>query len=229
MTTFVFIPGAGSDSWHWHLVGRELRRRGYQVVTVDLPCDDDSAGLTEYTKTVVDAIGDRTGVILVAHSFGGFTAPLVCERVPVKVLVLVTAMIPVPGESAGEWWVNTDHTRAMSEEDERRGWVPEDIIDRFLHDVEPALAAEAIRRSRNQSGTPFEQPWPLKVWPRVTTRFLVCRDDRFFPPEFMRDLVRERLGIIPEEMDGGHAVALSRPMELVNRLVEFARPAPDAR
>ena len=46
--------------------------------------------------TVVDAIADRTGLVLVAQSFGGFTAPLVCERVPVGLMVLVAAMIPRP-------------------------------------------------------------------------------------------------------------------------------------
>ncbi|MEU8618335.1 alpha/beta hydrolase [Streptomyces sp. NPDC048623] len=64
----------------------ELRGRGHDVVAVDLPCDDDSAGLAEYADTVVDAIGDRTDLILVAHSFGGFTAPLVCDGVPVDLL-----------------------------------------------------------------------------------------------------------------------------------------------
>ncbi len=37
MATFVLIPGAGSDSWHWHLVGPELEARGHDVVAVDLP------------------------------------------------------------------------------------------------------------------------------------------------------------------------------------------------
>ncbi len=37
----------------------------------------------------------------------GFTAPLVCKRVPVSHLVLLNAMIPSPGETPGEWWDNT--------------------------------------------------------------------------------------------------------------------------
>jgi hypothetical protein len=52
----------------------------------------------------------------------------------------------------------------------------------------------------------------------VPTRFLLCRDDRFFPAEFMRRVVRERLGITPDEMDGGHLPALAHPQELVERL-----------
>jgi hypothetical protein len=59
---------------------------------------DDGAGLAEYADAVVDAIGDAKDLVLVAQSFSGFTAPLVCERVPVDLMVLVAAMIPVPGE-----------------------------------------------------------------------------------------------------------------------------------
>lgn len=80
------------------------------------------------------------------------------------------------------------------------------------------LAAEALRRERPQSGTPMGQPWPLQTWPGVPTRFLLCRDDRFFPPEWMRGVVRDRLGIEPDEIGGSHCVALCRPVELAQRL-----------
>src|SRR5438552_7289681 len=118
MATYVLIHGAGSDSWYWHLVVPDLQARGHDVVAVDLPCDDDAAGLAEYTDTVVDAIGDRTDLILVAQSMGGFTAPLVCERVPVRFVVLVAAMVPRPGESPGEWWANTGWEAARREQAE---------------------------------------------------------------------------------------------------------------
>src|ERR1700694_1050566 len=99
MATFVLIHGAGSDSWYWHLVVPELRRRGHDVVASDLPADDDSAGLSEYTDTVVVAIGGRTDLVVVAQSMAGFIAPLVCDRVPVDLMILVAAMVPRPGES----------------------------------------------------------------------------------------------------------------------------------
>ena len=91
----------------------------------------------------------------------------------------------------------------------------------FLHDVPPDLAAEALRRGRDQSATPGREPWPLRAWPNVPTRFLLCRDDRFFPAAFLRRVVRERLGITPDEMDGSHCVALSRPKELADRLESY--------
>ncbi|MDQ3897444.1 MAG: alpha/beta hydrolase [Actinomycetota bacterium] len=210
MATFVLLHGAGSDSWYWHLVAPELGARGHEVVAVDLPCDDDAAGLAEYADVVVAAVGDRTDVVLVAQSLAGFVAPLVCERVSVRMMVLVAAMVPAPGESPGDWWANTGHQ------------FPTDDIDTvFLHDVPPDIAAEARKRGRNQSGTPFERPWPLERWPDVPTRFLLCRHDRLFPADFQRRVVAERLGIVPDEMDGGHLPALARPRELAERLAAY--------
>jgi len=224
LATYVLIPGAGGVAWYWHLVEADLRERGHDVVAVDLPADDDSARLAEYADAVAGKIGDRTGLILVAHSFGGFTAPLVCDRMPVELLVMLNAMVPAPGEAPGEWWANTGHEQARREQDERDGRATGedfDMMTTFLHDVPPDLAAEALRRDRDQSGTPFEKPWPLQAWPEVPTRFLQSRDDRFFPVEFQRRVVRNRLGIRLDEMPGGHLVALSRPKELADRLEAY--------
>jgi pimeloyl-ACP methyl ester carboxylesterase len=211
MATFVLIHGGGDVGWSWHLVGAELRDRGHDVVAPDLPCEDDSAGLSEYADAVLEAIGDRGELVVVGHSLGGFTAPLVCDRTPVELLVLVAGMIPAPGERAGEWWSNTGYEQESRE-------VYDDELALYFHDVPPELAAEALRRERDQSGTPMQEPWPLEAWPEVPTRFLLCRDDRVFPATFMRRVARERLGITADEIDGGHCVALSRPQELAARL-----------
>lgn len=224
MRTFVLIHGAGDSAWYWHLVEPELRKRGHDVVAMDLPCDDDSAGLAEYADTVVDALGQRRHLVLVAQSAGGFTAPLVCERVPVDLMVLVAGMIPSPGEAPNDYWTNTGYespeldqveiAEGMSEED---AWT----IAAFMHDVPPEIVAQALKEGREQSETPGSESWPLDAWPDVPTRFLLCRDDRFFPAEWLRKVVKDRLGITPDEMDGGHCVALSRPRELADRLDSY--------
>jgi pimeloyl-ACP methyl ester carboxylesterase len=174
---------------------------------------------------VVDAIGERRRLVLVAQSLGGFTAPIVCERVPVDLLVLVNVMIPEPGESGAEWWTNTGHELARAEHAARAGReLPDefDPFDEFFHDVPQEVIDEAIKRGEPaQSGTPMAQPWPLTAWPDVPTRVLTARDDRFFPAEFQRRVARERLGITPDEMPGGHLVALSRPVELTDRLEAY--------
>jgi len=208
MSTYVLVHGAGSEAWLWHLVVPQLQELGHSTVAVDLPCDDDSAGLNQYAETVLRAAGDREEFILVAQSLAGFTAPLVCDRRPVDLLVLVNAMVPVPGETAGEWWTNTGHVFPD----------PFDPVEVFLHDVSPDLVAEAANHVRRQSDTVFSDPWPLAEWPPVPTRAVACRADRFFPIDFQRKVIRERLGIEPDELPGGHLPALAHPSELVEYL-----------
>jgi pimeloyl-ACP methyl ester carboxylesterase len=212
MSTYVLIHGASSDSWYWHRVVPSLKARGHTVVAPDLPSDDDSAGLALYTDAVVRAVCDPhrrpKPLIVVAQSMGGFTAPLVADRIPVDLIVMLNAMIPLPHERLGDWWKNTGF--------EHEGF---DAMRDFFHDVPKDIVDAALERGeRHQSSKPFEETWPLDAWPPVPTRFLLARDDRFFPADFMRRVVRERLGIVPDEMPGGHLVALSRPDELVERL-----------
>jgi pimeloyl-ACP methyl ester carboxylesterase len=215
VATYVIVHGAGDAGSNWELVATELRERGHDVVAPDLPADDESAGLSDYVDTVVEAIGDRTDLIVVAHSLGGFTAPLVCARVPVDLLVLVAAMVPSPGEKAGEWWTNTGHAQAF---DPR--W-NDDEIGLFLHDAPPELAAAALEKGRDQAAAPMLEPWPLDAWPEVTTRYLLCRDDRFLPAEWTRRMVRERLGVEADEIDGAHMPYVSRPKALAERLEAY--------
>jgi pimeloyl-ACP methyl ester carboxylesterase len=209
VATFALIHGAGDVGWYWHLVEAELRGKGHDVVAPDLPCDDDRAGLSEYADTVLEAIGDRGDLVVVAQSAGAFTAPLVCDRTPVEQLVLVAGLIPVPGEAGRDWWTNTGYESPAESYD---------VVATFYHDVPPELAAEALERSRAQSDTPSLEPWPLEAWPDVDTRFLLCRNDRLLPADFLRRVVRERLGFAPDEIDSGHCPALSRPKELAERL-----------
>jgi hypothetical protein len=223
--TCVLIPGAGGEAWYWHRVVAELERRGRVGIAVDLPAADDTAGLSDYVDAVVQAIGDREQLVLVAQSLGGFTAPIVCERVPVDLLVLLNAMIPAPGESGNDWWTNTGHEQARAERAARDGRklnAEFDPFEEFFHDVPQDVIDEAIRRGEPpQSGTPMSEPWPLAAWPDVPTRVLTARDDRFFPVEFQRRVSADRLGITPDEMPGGHLVALSQPTNLTDRLEAY--------
>jgi pimeloyl-ACP methyl ester carboxylesterase len=221
MATYVLIHGAGDVGWYWHLVDAELRDRGHDVVAPDLPSEDESAGWSEYADAVIDAVGDRTDLVVVAQSLGGFTAPIVCDRVPVDLLVLVAAMVPVPGETGNEWWANSGYEQWVAEHDGEGDSDDDDEIAVFYQDVPPQLAAEVLSRGRDQADKPMLEPWPLAAWPDVPTRFLLCREDRVFPAEFFRGMVRERLGIIPDEIDGGHTPALSRPKELADRLEAY--------
>lgn len=225
MSTFVLIHGGGDVGWSWHLVEAELRARGHDVLAPDLPGDDESKTLVDYADAVVEAVGQRRNLVIVGHSFGAFTAPLVADRLPTEVLVLLAGMVPSPGESPDEWWANTGYQGAVAEQSKQDGGLTgnADPYVSFYHDVPRKLAEEAMSRERAHPSTAATAaPWPLAAWPNVPTRFVLCSEDRFFPPGFFRRLVPDRLGIVPDEIAGSHCVALSRPKELADMLVGYA-------
>ena len=231
MATFVLIHGAGSDGWYWHRLRPLLEAAGHETVAVDLPVDDDTADFGTYTDVVVAAVGGRPGLVVVGQSLGGFTAPLVADRLGADLLVLVAAMIPRPGESGGDWWANTGHEDAYVAKAIEDGRDPEDGSPEavFVHDLDPDLVAASLEHVKEQSGAPFADPWPLTAWPDVPTRVVIARDDRFFPADFQRRVTAERLGLTPDEVPGGHLPALAQPEALAERLLayvdELAEPA----
>jgi len=223
MATFVLIHGGGDTGWSWHLVEEELRARGHATAAPDLPNDDDTATLEHYTGTVVDAAAGRRDLVLVGHSYGGFTATLAATRLPARLLVLLAGMIPAPGETPGQWWASTGYRQAVEEQARLDGGRTghDDPFISYYNGVPRPLAEEALRRERGESSVVSETPWPLDRWPDVPTRFVLCRDDQFFPAAFLRRVAQQRLGIVPDEVPGCHCAMLSHPKELTDLLVSY--------
>lgn len=217
MSKFVLVPGAGGVAWYWNRVVPLLRAAGHDVVAVDLPGDDPAAGLPEYARLVNEAIGGHSDTVLVAQSLGGFTAPL---AEPVRALVFVNAMIPVPGETPGAWWGNTGQAQARIEAANRGGYSTEfDLPTYFLHDVPPEVAAEGEPYQRPEEDAVFSSTCDFKSWPSVPIRVVAGADDRFFPVEFQRRVARERLGVEADVLPGGHLIALAQPQALAGFLL----------
>ena len=220
VATFVLIPGAGGSAWVWSRVAGLLLEAGHEAIPVDLPGDDETAGLSRYTELVVDAIGSRPEVVLVAGSLGGFTAPLVCERVPVRELVLVNAMIPVPGETARDWWAHTGALEAREEAARAGGYGPFDVATYFLHDVDAEVAAEGEPYQRVEADLAFESVCDFSTWPAVRIRVLAGADDRFFPVGLQRRVARDRLGVEADVIPGGHLLPLVQPRLVADYLLK---------
>jgi pimeloyl-ACP methyl ester carboxylesterase len=214
MATFMLLHGAGGRAGDWDLLRAELEALGHRTRAVDLPADDDTAGLADHVAAVVDALPDAPpDLVLVAQSMAGLIAPLVCTQVRVDLLVLLAAMVPTAGETGGEWWANTGHAEAVAAQG-----LPDDTTETlFLHDV-PAHVLAGLDPPRDQSGTLFDEPWPLASWPAVPTHALVGGDDRFFPPDWLAALVAERVGVEAEVIPGGHCAYLSQPAALADAL-----------
>jgi pimeloyl-ACP methyl ester carboxylesterase len=221
--TFVLLPGAGgAGELYWREVAAELAARGHTALPVDFPGDDPAAGLPEYAAITDDAIGDHLGVVLVAQSMGGFTVPMTTKRAALACVVLVNAMIPLPGETPGEWFGATgsdDARRAANAAAGRSNDLDPESV--FLHDIPEPLKADMAAGDREPVDTPFGQPCTFETWPDVPIHVLVGADDRLFPAEFQCRIARERLGIGADVIPGGHLVAKSRPIEVAQRLMGY--------
>jgi pimeloyl-ACP methyl ester carboxylesterase len=223
MTTFVLIPGAGGVAWYWSRLVPLLEQAGHRAIAVDLPGDDESAGLPEYADLVVAAVGADDDVVVVAQSLGGFTAAEVCQRIALRELVFVNAMIPAPGESPDEWWRNVDSETARVAAAKAGGYTTEiDLAVYFLHDVDPAAAAEGEPYQRNEAQAAFDGRCTLPAWPDIPIRALAGADDRLFPADFQRRVARERLGVDADVLPGGHLIALSNAPAVADYLLAAA-------
>lgn len=228
--TFALIPGAGGSAWYWHRIVPPLRAAGHDVVAIDLPGDDPGAGLPEYAALVRSAIADRPDVVLVAASLGGFTAAMVAgtaaeekteSAAAVTAVVLVNAMIPLPGETPGAWWERTGQPAALADAARRGGYSPTfDLATYFLHDVPADVARDGEAHQHEEAAAVFGSSCDFAGWPAVPMTVIAGRDDRFFPAAFQRRVARDRLGVEAEILPGGHLIALARPETLVRRLLE---------
>ncbi len=220
MSVFVLVPGAGGSAWYWSRVVPLLQEAGHDAVAVDLPGDDENAGLPEYARLVEAATSGRNDVVLVAQSLGGFTAPMVGARTGVAEIVFVNAMIPNPGETPGAWWDNTGWEDARKRAAAAGGYSEEfDVNEYFLHDVPPEVAAEGEPYQRPEANAVFASSCEFVEWPAVPIRVLSGEGDRFFPLEFQRRVARDRLGLEPDVLPGGHLLGLSNPAGVADYLL----------
>ncbi|MEP7022866.1 MAG: alpha/beta hydrolase family protein [Actinomycetota bacterium] len=221
MGTFALVPGAGGAAWYWHRVTPLLQDAGHEVIAVDLPADDESAGLPEYARLAAAAIGRRDDVVLVAQSFGGFTAPLVAGLVPLRALVFVNAMIPVPGESADDWGDATGSAGAGTAAAEAGGYSTEFDQDVYmLHDVRADVAAAGEPYQRPEAAVAFRSACDFSAWPAIPVRVVAGAEDRVFPAGFQQQVARDRLGVEADVLPGGHLIALSQPATLARYLLD---------
>jgi pimeloyl-ACP methyl ester carboxylesterase len=233
VTTFALVHGAWHAAWHWHLVEAELARRGHRGVAVDLPCTDPQAGAGAYADVVCAALSDVDGddVVVVGHSLGGLTIPLGAAARPVRRLVYLAAMIPLPGHSIDDQ-VATGRADGLPvvvrrglgagqivHDDNSSEWRPEAAVSVMYPDADPQLAAAAAHRLRRQYWRPTGEVTPLSAFPDVESAAIVCEADAVMNPDWCRHVAAERLGVAAAELPGDHSPFLGRPAALVDLLV----------
>jgi pimeloyl-ACP methyl ester carboxylesterase len=214
------VHGAWHGGWAWDPLSDELRARGHDVVAPDLPCEDITAGASEYARVVAEVLGGRDDAIVVGHSLGGMTIPLV----PARMHVWLCAYVPQPGralidrgaEAFGPGFADS----ALRDELGRSYW-PD--LAAAAHDFQyPAEAARLTERLRHQARKPSIEPSPVEAMPPANREYIVCGGDYAVPPSWQRRVAREELGVEPIELDSGHSPMLTCPGELARILDRLA-------
>jgi pimeloyl-ACP methyl ester carboxylesterase len=217
---FVLIHGAYHGAWCWDLLRPELERLGHEVIAPDLPCEDPRAGAAAYATTVIDAVPPSpASTVIVGHSLGGLTAPIVASRIATHRLVFLCALLPLPGSSFDGQGLDIESgfrpsASPIEQPDGSAKWPEQGAIEEYYHDCDPGVARWAAQRLRAQHWRITEEQTPLLRWPDVPSSYVLARDDRGVAPRYSRHVARERLLVEPIEIDGGHSPFLSRPAEL---------------
>jgi hypothetical protein len=232
MATFGLIHGAWHGAWCWTNVVAALDELGHAAVAVDLPIDVPAASTANYAQVAAGALASGEPPIVVAHSMAGLVAPLVADRIRVRGLVYLAAVLRRPGRSCAD--DHADHLnddisppgfgKELRRDAEGMTWWPTaaDARRHLFHDATEAEAAWAFAGLRHQKGY-WSDRSPQSGWPGVPSVSIVCAEDRAVTPEWSRRVARNWLGLTPIEFPGGHSPHLTRPRELaalLDRLVQ---------
>jgi pimeloyl-ACP methyl ester carboxylesterase len=228
MATYVLVHGAWHGAWCWEPLERALRERGERTIAVELPCDDISAGCAAYARIVLDALAgvDADDAVLVGHSLAGLSIPLVAAQRPVRRLVFLCALIAQPGTSLRdqrhrdpEMFVPGFGQEIVADEQGRAVWRDQQAaIAAFYPDCPRQVAERAAARLRPQANLPSTEPCTLDALPPVRASYVLAREDRVVNPRWSTRAARERLGVQPIELPGGHSPFLARPAALADVL-----------
>ncbi len=230
MADFLLLHGACHGGWCWDPVADRLRAAGHTATAPDLPCEDLTAGPSQYADAAIaelEAVRDPDGdVVVVAHSLGALTAPVVASRLPTRRMVLVAGIVGAPGKSLEDLAdVDAERDAPLASEDvetdaeHRFRFTPSGALRLLFHDCEPTDAHDGAGRMRFQRSL-WTARGDFVRWPDVETISVVCTQDRVVHPQWSDRVARERLGVEPVHLDSGHSPWMSRPDELADILVK---------
>lgn len=228
--TVVLIHHGSGGSWTWHLVVDELRTRGIDTLTPDLPSTDaadNTIGPADDIAHVRSLLEGRRGpFVLVGNSYGGWVISAVTEDWPdVSHLVYVSAIMPDANRPMVE-----QLRASMPTEDFGIEMLPD---GRITFDVEcdiragfnlaPPSELEYVRPHLGKTWSYGTEPAVLAevAWKRIPTTYVVCTNDRSFNVDKQREWAGRATHAI--ELDADHCPQHSRPKEFADILERIAR------
>jgi pimeloyl-ACP methyl ester carboxylesterase len=218
VTTFCLVHGAWHDAACWDPVIDPLRAGGHDVVAPDLPLHDPAATFEERIEPALEAIeGLADPVIAVGHSMGAAYAPAIAARRAGSPLVYLCPGLG-PLREGFPW----PPARADGTCEWHR--------DAAIQALYPRLAPEAARRlaDRLRPMAPAAGGYPRSRPRQPPTAVVIGLDDELFDPSSERAAAREKLGLDPIEIPGGHFPMVEDPdavAALLDRVAREAAPA----
>ena len=159
----------------------------------------------------------------------GVALPVLATMRPIRRMVWLAAVVPVPGKPFIEYLATEEAAGAVTmpmdnhEPDELgRGALPWALArDYFYHDCPPDLAKWAWEHLRAQSVGAFVEPCPIAIWPDVPSTYIIMEDDRCIGQDWSRRAA-QRINADVIELSGGHSPFLAQPKRLADILTNLA-------
>ncbi len=207
MARFVLVHGAWHGGWCFEQVRRELERRGHDVEAPDLPCERVGRTVQDYAGL----IGPQPDAVVVGHSMGGLTIPLVEARVR----VYLAALLPLENVYADA--LRRDFDGFLRDEQGRSYWPDRETAGAKMYpDCTRAVSDAAFARLRRQA--PVDAV-PLPV--SAGDAFVVTLRDCAVDPGWQRRAAAAHM-LRAFELDAGHSPFFTHPVELADLLESLA-------
>ncbi len=236
MSTFVIVHGAWGSPAEMEPVVGPLESAGHAVITVDLPCVDAGATLEDYAAAVRAVLpDDPADVVMVGHSFGGFTVSTIAAENAGMSVVYVAAWVPQPGASVIDLFFGSDPFADGEAAGIAAfgGLIASAGAGRCALDIDQLVAAadpsarEATRSylertQRPQGIAALRQKWNGDLPASGRRIYVVTTADTLVPPEAQRAMAAS-VGAGVVEIDTGHSAFGEQPARLAELLVAATR------
>jgi pimeloyl-ACP methyl ester carboxylesterase len=238
---FVLVHGAWHGGWAWQPVAARLRAAGHRVsapTSPGLAIDDDPRGVT--LADCVDALvahvegSDRSGLTLVAHSWGGYVVAGAAPRLASRLgrIVFWSAFVPEAGRSLRDEvppdFQGLFDQLAGATSDNTLSLPLEIFQEAFMADAAPETSALVHSVLRPQPYRTFtDEAVGGEEYRRlgIPMEYVLSGEDVALPPgEFgWAPRFPERCGATHSTVPGSHESMFTRPDELADGLLRACR------
>ncbi len=222
----VLVHGGFVDGSGWEGVYRLLTKRGFKVSVVQNPTIT-LAGDVAATKRALAGLNGPA--ILVGHSYGGVVITEAGSAPNVAGLVYIAAFVPDKGESVSSLIKNPPPGAPVPPI-----LPPQDGFLLLDKEKFPASFAADVKPEEARFMADSQVPWGVEAlngavttpaWKSKPSWYLVTTSDKMIPPPAQRSMSK-RAGATVVEVEGSHAVYVSKP-EAVVQLIEQAAKSLD--